>query len=103
VLIQEVVHIMGCLMPRFARNVPPTLMRYLMGKRVADQLEVPEHRLLLRMLASSRWMWGETRLFARLARMTCPWVVQWLATCEAQRAHVRLPEEFATRFGSQRV
>lgn len=103
VLIREVVHIMGCMMPRFTKNVPPTLMRYLMGRRVADQLEVPEHRLLLRVLVATQAIWGETKLFARLASMTCPWVVQWLATCEAQRAHVRLPKEIAARFGSQRV
>ncbi len=103
VLIREVVHIMGCMMPRFTKNVPPTLMRYLMGKRVADQLEVPEHRMLLRMLVATRAVWGEHQLFARLARLTCPWVVQWLATCEATRAQVRLPEDIATRFGSQRV
>ncbi len=103
VLIREVVHIMGCMMPRFTKNVPPTLMRYLMGKRVADQLAVPEHRLLLGMLIKTRWVWGETQLFARLARMMCPWVVQWLATCGAQRAHVRLPQEIAARFGSQRA
>ncbi len=103
VLISEVVHIMGCMMPRFTRNVPPTLMRYLMGKRVADQLAVPEHRLLMGALVKTRWIWGETQLFARLARMMCPWVVQWLATCGAERAHARLPQEIAARFGSQRA
>lgn len=103
VLISEVIHIMGCMMPRLTRNVPPTLMRYLMGKRVADQLEVPDHRLLLGTLVKTRWMWGETQLFARMARMMCPWVVQWLATSGAHRAHVRLPQEIAARFGSQRA
>lgn len=102
VLIREVVHIMGCMMPRPVRNVPPTLMRYLMGKRVADQLEVPEHRWLLRALVSTRKVWGETKLFARLANLMCPWLVQWLATCEAQRAHPRLPRDLAARFGSPR-
>jgi endo-cleaving rubber dioxygenase len=103
VLIREVVHIMACMMPRLTKNVPPTLMRYLMGPRVADQLEVPEHRTLLRMLVGTRRVWGEHKLFASLARVTCPWVVQWLATCEAQRAHAMLPEDMATRFGSQRA
>jgi hypothetical protein len=103
VLIREIVHIMGCMTPRLARNVPPTLMRYLMGKRVADQLEVPEHRMLLGMLVKTRWMWGETQLFARLARMMCPYVVQWLATCGAERAHARLTPDLAARFGSTRA
>jgi hypothetical protein len=78
-------------------------MRYLMGKRVADQLAVPEHRRLLRALTATRAIWGEHRLFARLARLTCPWMVQWMATCEAQRAHARLPEAMANQFGSPRA
>jgi hypothetical protein len=103
VLIAEVVHIMACMMPRLTRSVPPTLMRYLMGQRVADQLAVPEHRALLRTLAATHWLWGEHRLFARLARLTCPWLVQWIATCEAQKSHFRLPDVMADRLGSQRV
>lgn len=103
VLIAEVVHIMRALMPRPTRDVPPTLMRYLMGERVANQLAVPNHRRLLRALAATRRVWGERQLFGRLARLTCPWVVQWMATCEAQKKHMVLPDAFAQQFGSQRV
>jgi len=103
VLIEEVVHIMECMMPRLVKDVPPTLMRYLMGKRVADQLAVPEHRALLRALNATRRIWGEHQLFARLAKLTGPWLVQWMATCEAQKTHVRLPDAIADRFGSQRA
>lgn len=103
VLIEEVVHIMECMMPRLVKDVPPTLMRYLMGQRVADQLAVPEHRALLRALHATRRIWGEHMLFARLAKLTCPWLVQWMATCEAQKSHFRLPETAAAQFGSPRT
>lgn len=103
VLIGEVVHIMECMMPRGLRRVPPTLMRYLMGTRVADQLAVPQHRTLLRALNGTRWLWGERRLFARLAALTSPWMVKWMATCEASRAHPLLPEPLVSKYGSQRL
>jgi hypothetical protein len=103
VLIEEVVHIMRCMMPRGLRRVPPALMRYLMGKRVADQLAVPDDRLLLRALGGTYWFWGEHKVFARLARLTSPWLVQWMASCEAARTHPVLPEAVATTFGSPRV
>lgn len=103
VLMAEVVHIMQCMMPRGTRNVPVTLMRYLMGKRVADQLALPEHRKMLRALNATRRIWGERHLFAGLARLTSPWLVQWMATCEAQRTRVLLPEALATKFGSPRA
>ena len=103
VLMAEVVHIMKCMMPRLVHNVPATLMRYLMGKRVADQLAVPEHRKMLRLLNATRRLWGERHLFSGLARLTSPWLVQWMATCEAQRTRVLLPDALAERFGSQRV
>lgn len=103
VLIAEVVHIMRCMMPRGLKRVPPALMRYLMGQRVADQLAVPDHRLLLRALGATHWIWGERQIFARLARLTCPWVVQWMASCEAARAHPTLPEGLASTYGSPRT
>jgi hypothetical protein len=103
VLIEEVVHIMRCMMPRGLKSVPPALMRYLMGKRVADQLAVPDDRLLLRALGGTHWLWGEHQIFARLARLTCPWLVQWMASCEAARTHPVLPESVANTFGSPRV
>ncbi|HEX7019798.1 MAG TPA: oxygenase MpaB family protein [Gemmatimonadaceae bacterium] len=103
VLIAEVVHIMRSLAPAPLRRVPPSLMRYLMGTRVADQLAVPEHRLIMRTIRGTSWLWGEHRLFARLAKLMCPWVVQWMATSEGSRAHPLLPEELAARLGSSRV
>lgn len=102
VLIEEVVHIMRCMMPRGLRSVPPALMRYLMGPRVADQLAVPHDRLLSRAVSGTHWLWGEHRVFARLARLTCPSVVRWMATCEAARSHPLLSEEFAAMVGSAR-
>jgi hypothetical protein len=42
-------------------------------------------------------------VFARLAKLMCPWVVQWMATCKAARSHELLPEALAARFGSSRV
>ena len=103
VLIEEVVHIMRCMMPRGLKGVPPALMRYLLGQRVADQLAVPENRLLLGTLSATHWLWGEHKVFARFARLTCPWVVRWMASCEAARAHPVLPEAFANTFGSHRA
>ena len=35
---------MRCMAPPGMKAVPPSLMRYLMGERVADQLDVPRHR-----------------------------------------------------------
>jgi len=103
VLIAEVGHIMQCMMPRGLKRVPEALMRYLMGSRVADQLAVPDHDVLLRVIAGTHRLWGEHHLFARLARWTCPWVVQWMASCEAGRSHPMLPEAVAQTFGSSRV
>jgi hypothetical protein len=103
VLIEEVCHIMRCMMPRGLRAVPPSLMRYLMGERVADQLAVPRHTAMLRVLTATSGLWAGHHLFARLAKMMCPWVTQWMATCEASRSHQFLPEELATRFGSARL
>ncbi|MEP7116730.1 MAG: oxygenase MpaB family protein, partial [Acidobacteriota bacterium] len=103
VLIEEVVHIMRCMMPRGLKNVPEGLMRYLMGSRVADQLAVPQHRVLLRGLRSSHFIWGERQIFARLAKLACPAIVRWMASCEAARAHPVLPEERARTFGSSRL
>ncbi len=102
VLIEEVVHIMRCMMPRGLRRVPAALMRYLLGTRVADQLAVPDDRLLLGTLAGTHWLWGERQVFAKMARLTCPWMVKWMATCEAARSHPMLSEDFATTFGSAR-
>ncbi len=103
VLIEEVVHIMRCMMPRGLKSVPEGLMRYLMGPRVADQLAVPQHRILLRGLRSTHFIWGERQIFARLAKLTCPAIVRWMASCEAARAHPALPEELARTFGSSRA
>lgn len=102
VLIEEVVHIMRCMMPRGLRSVPPALMRYLMGPRVADQLAVPHSRLLSATITGTHWLWGERRIFAKLARLTCPSVVRWMATCEAARSHPLLSDDFAAMVGSAR-
>jgi hypothetical protein len=94
VLIEEVCHIMGCMAPTGMKSLPPSLMRYLMGERVANQLRV---------LTWTSGVWAGQQVFARLAKMMCPWVVQWMATCKAARSHELLPEALATRFGSSRV
>jgi hypothetical protein len=103
VLIGETLHIMRCMMPRGLRSVPQALMRYLLGARVADQMAVPVNRVLLRTLGATHWLWGERQVFARLARLTSPWVVQWMASCQASRSHPMLPEALAEAFGSQRT
>ncbi|MEO8521038.1 MAG: oxygenase MpaB family protein, partial [Acidobacteriota bacterium] len=103
VLIEEVVHIMRCMMPRGLRRVPATLMRYLLGRRVADQLAVPNDRLLLGALGGTHWLWGERQVFAKLARLTSPSVVRWMTTCEAARSHPLLAEDAALVFGSPRL
>jgi hypothetical protein len=103
VLITEVMHIMRCMVPRPLRPLPPALMRYLMGARVADQLEVPENRIVLRSLIRTRRLWGERQVFARIARTISPWLVHWMAVNEAKRAHALLPDELAARFGSPRA
>jgi hypothetical protein len=78
-------------------------MRYLMGERVANQLAVPHHRTMMRLLTWTSGVWAGQRVFARLAKLMCPWVVQWMATCKAARSHELLPEALAARFGSSRV
>ncbi len=103
VLIQEVVHIMRKMMPWGLRGVPPALMRYLMGSRVANQLEVPRSRMILGVLARTHWLWGEHRLFARLARVMSPWLTAWMATQESRHAHPLLPETTADALGSHRM
>jgi hypothetical protein len=103
VLIKEVCHIMGCMAPTGMQSVPPSVMRYLMGERVANQLAVPHHRTMMRLLTWTSGVWAGQRVFARLAKLMCPWVVQWMATCKAARSHELLPEALAARFGSSRV
>ena len=103
VLIQEVVHIMRNMMPRGLRGVPPALMRYLMGSRVADQLEVPRSRVILPVLTRTYWLWGERQLFAYLARVMSPWLTKWMATQESRHAHPLLPEATANALGSHRT
>ena len=103
VLIQEVCHIMRCMAPAGMKAIPPSLMRYLMGERVANQLAVPNHAITMKLLTRTAGLWAGQHLFARMAKFMCPWVVQWMATCEASRGHVLLPEELAARFGSSRA
>ena len=103
VLIQEVCHIMRCMAPPGMKAVPPSLMRYLMGERVANQLEVPRHRTTMRMINATSGLWAGHHIFPRMAKLMCPWVVQWMATCDASRAHRLLPDDVAARFGSSRA
>jgi len=101
VLIEEMVHIMRGIMPRGLRGIPPVLMRYLLGPRVADQLAVPPKPLLAHALTATHW--AEHQLFGRLARLISPWLVRWFSSQESAHAHPLLPEGLADTLGSPRM
>lgn len=102
VLVRELIHIMRGIVPWGLGRVPSTLMRYLLGRRVADQLDVPRSRLLEAALVATRWLWRDHRLFSRLARLISPSIVRWMSTREASRGHPMLPDAFANELGSHR-
>jgi hypothetical protein len=103
VLIQELIHIMQGIVPWGLRRVPPTLMRYLMGRRVADQLEVPRLGVLGGVLVGTRWLWRDRQVFFRLARLISPSLVHWMASREASRGHPLLADALASELGSHRT
>jgi hypothetical protein len=103
VLIHELVHIMRGIVPWGLGGIPPALMRYLMGPRVADQLDVPHSRALGAALMGTRWLWRDHRVFSNLARLISPSLVQWMSTREASRGHPLLPDALANELGSDRA
>jgi hypothetical protein len=103
VLIQEIVHIMQGIVPWGLGRVPPTLMRYLMGRRVADQLDVPRSPLLEGVLVGTRWLWRDHRVFFRLARLISPSLVRWMSARDSSRGHPLLPDALANELGSHRA
>lgn len=103
VLIHELIHIMQGIVPWVLRPVPPALMRHLMGRRVADQLDVPRFRLLHAAGVCARWLRQDRPVYFWLARLVSPWLAHWMGTRDSSRRHPLLPEALANELGSDRA
>ena len=103
VLIRELIHIMQGLVPGVLRPAPASLMRHLLGRRVADQLAVPRSLVLGSLLAFVHRLFPNHPLSAGLARLLSPSVVNWMARREASRGHPLLPDALASELGSDRA
>ena len=103
VLANEVLHIVRGLSPPGSRRVPAALMRYQLGDEIADQLDLPNPRWILRAIGSTRFVWERRHVFARLAMIVSPPLLRWVANRDhlGASARLELPETFAERLGSE--
>jgi len=100
-LISEMLGIVRGMLPFWHRQWPAGLMRYQLGDELADSLGVPNPRLLGWLLTTTRPIWGEHRVFAKLAMLISPPVVKWLVTQDRKgnRGAFFIPERLARSWG----
>jgi hypothetical protein len=100
-LISEMLGIVRGMLPFWHRQWPAGLMRYQLGDELADSLGVPNPRLLGWLLMTTRPIWGEHRVFAKLAMLISPPVVKWLVTQDRKgnRGAFFVPERLAQSWG----
>ena len=104
VVIREMLHIVEALLPRGTRRIPGALVRFQLGDRQADLIEVPNARWLLGIIRGTEPLWKTTRLFAWLSKRVSPRLLAWASSPDRLGASRRfeLPPALAGRLGSAR-
>jgi hypothetical protein len=104
VVIREMLRIVERLLPPGTRRIPGALVRFQLGDRQADLIDVPNSRWLLAVIRGTEPLWQSTRLFAWLARLVSPRVLAWASSPTRLGADRRfeLPPALAAKLGSPR-
>ena len=79
-LIKQELAVVRKILPWPLRTLPGALMRYLLGPKYADMLEVPNPRITLWFLRTFRWLWKDHDLFAWIAERLSPRLIRWFDT-----------------------
>lgn len=104
VVVREMLHIVEALLPPGTRRVPGALVRFQLGDRQADLIEVPNPRWLLGVIRGTEPLWKTTRLFAWLAMLVSPRLLAWASSPNrlGGARRLELPPELARKLGSPR-
>lgn len=104
VVIRELLHVVEGLVPPGTRSVPAALMRYQLGPDASNLLGVPQARGWLGLIRLTEPLWKSTRLFARLARLVSPPLLNWASSPDrlGGSRRLELPRALAARLGSER-
>lgn len=104
VVMREMLRIVEGLLPPGTRRIPGALVRFQLGDRQADLIDVPNPRWLLAVIRGTEPLWQSTRLFARLAKLVSPRLLAWASSPARLGADRRfeLPPALAERLGSAR-
>ena len=104
VVIREMLHIVEGLLPPGTRRIPAALVRFQLGDRQADLIDVPNSRWLLGLIRGTEPLWKSTRLFAWLSRLVSPRLLAWASSPTRLGASNRfeLPAALAGKLGSAR-
>lgn len=104
VVIREMLHIVESLLPPGTRRIPGALVRFQLGDRQADLIDVPNPRWLLAVIRGTEPLWKTTRLFASLSKLLSPRLLAWASSPNrlGGTRRLELPPELAARLGSTR-
>jgi hypothetical protein len=104
VVVREMLHVVEGLLPPGVRRVPAALVRFQVGPRTADLLDLPNRRLLVGLLELTQPLWKTTRLFASLSKLVSPPLLRWATAPNRLGGNRRLtlPPKLAARIGSDR-
>lgn len=104
VVVREMLHVVEGLLPLGTRQVPAALVRFQVGPRVAELLDLPNPKLLLGLLHVTQPLWKTTRLFARLSKLISPRLLRWASAPNRLGGTRRftIPAKLAARMGSER-
>jgi hypothetical protein len=104
VVVREMLHVVEGLLPPGVRRVPAALVRFQVGPRTADLLDLPNRRLLVGLLHVTQPFWKTTRLFAGLSKLVSPPLLRWATAPNRLGGNRRLtlPPKLAARIGSDR-
>lgn len=104
VVIREMLRIVEGLLPPGTRRIPAALVRFQLGDRQADLIDVPNSRWVLGVIRGTEPLWQTTRLFAWLAKLVSPRLLVWASSPTRLGADRRfeLPPALAGKLGSTR-
>jgi hypothetical protein len=77
-VLAELLQIMRSMLPRMYRSLPAGMLRYLLDKKTADMLQVPNPLLLVWLLRVLAPFFKKERIFAKITRLISPPLVRWL-------------------------
>jgi hypothetical protein len=104
IVVREFLHVVEGLLPPGARRIPAALVRFQLGERVADLLEVPNRRFIVGLLRLTQPLWKTTRLFAGLSKLISPRLLRWASAPNrlGGTRRWRVPPKLAARMASDR-